>query len=45
MLLAVDGVNSTGSLPRQEPATRWEKDYLLEPIKEYGLLYEYLELG
>ena len=28
------------------PQTRWEKDYMLEALPEYGLLlYEYLELG
>ena len=28
------------------PLTRWEKDYMLEALPEYGLLlYEYLELG
>ena len=25
--------------------TRWEKDYALEALPEYGLLFEYLELG
>jgi len=31
--------------PEGKPTTRWEKDYALEPLPEYVLLYEYLELG